>query len=105
MSNKEVVTNGVVTNGAVPNGTAPRKDQGMVAYRAPSLLQPHRARQAFADAHIGRIPPLIGFYCGVSCPPIAKIVAQFGYDLVWIDWEHSSCNVETMTQVSRKYLP
>ena len=73
---------------------------GMAAYRAPSLLQPHRAQEALRDAHDGRIPPLIGFFCGLSCPPVAKVVAQLGFDIVWIDWEHASTNVETMTQVS-----
>jgi 4-hydroxy-2-oxoheptanedioate aldolase len=81
------------------NGTKSSASKGMAAYRAPSLLQPHRARQALRDAHNGIIPPLIGFYCGLSSPPLAKVVAQLGYDMVWIDWEHSSCNVETMTQV------
>lgn len=88
--------NGVVNfNG---NGSQ-AKNQGVLAYRAPSLLQPHRARDAFRDAHDGKIPPLIGFFCGLASPPIAKIAAQLGYDLVCIDWEHSAMNVETMTQV------
>lgn len=65
------------------------QESTMLAYRAPSLLQPHRFREALRDAHEGRIPPLIGFYCGWSCPPVAKAVAQLGYDVVWIDWEHS----------------
>jgi 4-hydroxy-2-oxoheptanedioate aldolase len=89
----------MAANGTATNGIKDSKPQGMAAYRAPPLLQPHRARDAIRDAHHGRIPPLTGFYCGVSCPPLAKVVAQLGYDLVWIDWEHSSCNVETMTQV------
>lgn len=72
---------------------------GMVAYRAPSLLQPHRAREAIADAHAGRIPPLVGFFCGLASPPVTKVAAQLGYDAIWIDWEHSACSVETMTQV------
>ncbi|KAG4433193.1 hypothetical protein IFR05_011328 [Cadophora sp. M221] len=72
---------------------------GMAAYRAPSLLQPHRAQDALQDAHDGRIPPLIGFFCGLACPPVAKVVAQLGFDIVWIDWEHASMNVETMTQM------
>ena len=72
---------------------------GMAAYRAPSLLQPHRAQEALRDAHDGRIPPLIGFFCGLACPPVAKVVAQLGFDVVWIDWEHAAMNVETMTQV------
>jgi len=75
------------------------QESTMLAYRAPSLLQPHRLRDALRDAHEGRIPPLIGFYCGWSCPPVAKAVAQLGFDIVWIDWEHSACNVETMTQM------
>lgn len=79
--------------------STPSKKLGMAAYRAPSLLQPHRAQEALQDAHDGRIPPLIGFFCGLSCPPVAKVVAQLGFDVVWIDWEHASTNVETMTQV------
>lgn len=27
-------------------------------------------------------------------------MAQLGADIIWIDWEHSSCGVETMTTVS-----
>ncbi|RDW68030.1 hypothetical protein BP6252_09426 [Coleophoma cylindrospora] len=72
---------------------------GMQVYRAPSLLQPHRARDAIQDAHKGLIPPLVGFFCGLSCPPVAKVVAQLGYDVVFIDWEHASTDVETMTQM------
>jgi len=77
-----------------PTGT------GMAAYRAPSLFQPHRARQALRDAHEGRIPPLIGYYFGLSSVQYARLIAPMGFDMVWIDWEHSSCNVETMTNVS-----
>jgi len=72
---------------------------GMAAYRAPSLLQPHRAREALADAHAGRIPPLVGFFMGFSSTNVSKWVAQMGWDFVWIDWEHTSMGVETMTQV------
>jgi hypothetical protein len=63
-----------------------------------TLLQ---AREAILDSHQGKIPPLLGYYMGLSSPPLAKVVAQLGYDLVWIDWEHASTNVETMTQVSK----
>ncbi|CAG8980338.1 hypothetical protein HYALB_00013677 [Hymenoscyphus albidus] len=73
--------------------------QGMAAYRAPSLLQPHRLREAIKDAHDGKIPPIVGYYMGLASPPISKLVAQFGYDVVWVDWEHSAMNVETMTQI------
>jgi 4-hydroxy-2-oxoheptanedioate aldolase len=76
------------------------KPQGMKAYRAPSLFQPHSARKALADAHAGRIAPLVGFWHAVSSPPIIRITAQLGFDVLCIDWEHSSCNIETMTQVS-----
>lgn len=72
---------------------------GMAAYRAPSLLQPHKARQAIADAHAGRIPPLIGIFCAWASPPITKVVSQLGFDFVWVEWEHTSMSVETMTQV------
>lgn len=72
--------------------------KGMAAYRAPSLLQPHKARQAIADAHAGRIPPLIGLFCAWASPPLTKVVAQLGFDFVWVEWEHASMSVETMTQ-------
>jgi 4-hydroxy-2-oxoheptanedioate aldolase len=47
---------------------------------------------------------MLGYYMGLSSPPLTKVVAQLGYDLVWIDWEHASTNVETMTQVSKTNL-
>lgn len=75
-------------------------NEGMTAYRAPSLLQPHRGRDALADAHSGKIAPLIGLWHAVSSPPIVRITAQLGFDVLCIDWEHSACNIETMTQVS-----
>jgi 4-hydroxy-2-oxoheptanedioate aldolase len=75
---------------------------GMQKYAAPSLFQPHRARQALRDAHEGKITPLVGYYCGYSAVPYARVIASMGFDAVWIDWEHSSCNVETMTEVSRR---
>ena len=74
--------------------------KGMAAYRAPSLLQPHKARQAVRDAYEGRINPLIGYYCGVGSIPTARIMAQMGADVIWVDWEHSSMGVESMTTVS-----
>ncbi|KAJ8064099.1 hypothetical protein OCU04_007934 [Sclerotinia nivalis] len=83
----------------LPNGHDSKPSQGVLAYRAPSLLQPHRARDAIRDAHDGKIPPLIGFFIGLPSPPIAKVAAQLGYDCVWIDWEHTSMSVETMNQM------
>jgi 4-hydroxy-2-oxoheptanedioate aldolase len=83
------------TNG---NGEA-KKPEGMLAYAAPSLFQPHRARQAIRDAYEGKIPPLLGYYAGLSSVPITRFLAPMGFDMVWIDWEHTSCNVETMTTV------
>ncbi|KAJ5654237.1 hypothetical protein N7490_001240 [Penicillium lividum] len=73
--------------------------KGMQAYRAPSLLQPHKARRALQDAYEGRIGPLVGFYLAFPTVPSARIAAQLGADFVWVDWEHSSCGVETMTNV------
>src|ERR1700742_5156411 len=75
------------------------KPEGMQKYRAHSLFQPHRARQALRDAHEGKIPPLQGYYFGLSSPQYARVIAPMGFDMAWIDWEHSSCNVETMTDV------
>ena len=71
----------------------------MHAYRAPTLLQPHRARQALKDAYEGTIKPLIGFYLGFPTIPTARISAQLGADFIWIDWEHAPCDIETMTEV------
>lgn len=76
----------------------------MAAYRAPSLFQPHRARQALRDAHEGKIPPLIALYLGLSTVPTARFIAPFGFDAVWVDWEHSSCNVETMTTMVHEIM-
>jgi 4-hydroxy-2-oxoheptanedioate aldolase len=73
--------------------------QGMAAYAAPSLFQPHNARQAIRDAHEKKIAPLLCYYAGLSALPITRFLAPLGYDAVWIDWEHSSCNVETMTSM------
>ena len=71
----------------------------MAAYRAASLFQPHHVREAIRDAHEGKIPPLIGLYLGLSTVPTARFTASLGFDAIWIDWEHSSCGVETMTTV------
>ncbi len=98
-------SNGYHAEGAPPINYAEVDTKGMIAYRAPSLLQPHRAREAIKDAHDGKIRPLLGYFLGMSCPPIAKVVAQLGYDIVAVDWEHSSCNVETMTQVRWSQQP
>jgi hypothetical protein len=86
-------TNGTAKGGFAPIEPAQVAKLGMAAYRAPSLLQPQRAREA------GRIPPLIGYFCCLAGPSIAKVVAQLGFDVVVIDWEHSAMNAETMTQV------
>ncbi|KUJ06158.1 Phosphoenolpyruvate/pyruvate domain-containing protein [Mollisia scopiformis] len=72
--------------------------KSMAAYRAPSLLQPHKARRAISDAHHGRIPPLIGFFSTLASLAITKLVAQLGFDFIWINWEHSNMSVETMTE-------
>lgn len=73
--------------------------QGMLAYAAPNLYQPHQARQAIRDAHEKKIPPLLFYYAGLSSVPLTRFLAPMGYDGVWIDWEHTPCNVETMTDV------
>jgi hypothetical protein len=80
-------------------------ERGMSAYRAHSMTQPHKARQALRDAYEGKIDPLICYYCGVGNVPTARIIAQMGADMVWIDWEHASMGVETMTSVSSNLLP
>ncbi|RFU79368.1 aldolase citrate lyase family [Trichoderma arundinaceum] len=73
--------------------------QGMAAYAAPSLFQPHLARQAIRDAHKKKIPPLLGYYGGLGSAKIARWLAPLNFDVVWVDWEHSSMNVETMTTI------
>ena len=72
---------------------------GMAAYAAPSLFQPHRARQAIRDAHEKKTPPILGYYAGLSSLPLVRHLAPMKFDSVWIDWEHTSCNVETMTDM------
>lgn len=84
---------------SIPESTAFGAPQGMQKYMGPSLFQPHHARKAIRDAHEKKIPCLIGYYAGLSSIPITRFVAPMGYDAVWIDWEHTSCNVETMTTV------
>lgn len=74
--------------------------KGMAAYRAPSLAQPHKARQALRDAYKGKIAPLLGFFLAYPNVPTARVVAQLGADIVWVDWEHGACSVETITDVS-----
>lgn len=98
-------TNGHSKTGAPAINYDDVETKGMLAYRAPSLLQPHRAREAIRDAHDGKIRPLISYFLALSCPPIAKVVAQLGFDIVALDWEHSSCGVETMTQVRNTQVP
>lgn len=77
----------------------PPTAKSMIAYRAPSLFQPSKARQALRDAHEGKIAPLLGLYLGLSNASTARFIAPMGFDVCWIDWEHSSCNVETMTDM------
>jgi 4-hydroxy-2-oxoheptanedioate aldolase len=73
---------------------------GMQKYAAPTLFQPHRMRQALRDAHEGTIAPLVGYYFGLTSVAYARVIATMGFDVAWIDWEHTSCNIETMTDVS-----
>ncbi|KAM7206394.1 HpcH/HpaI aldolase/citrate lyase [Naviculisporaceae sp. PSN 640] len=75
------------------------KNQGMLAYAAPNFLQPHKARQAIRDAHEKKIPPLLFWYAGISSVPLIRFIAPLGFDGVWIDWEHTPCGVETMTEM------
>ena len=89
-------TNGM-KNGPLANQVS---TLGMAAYRAPSLFQPHRAREALADAHARRIPPLIGYFAKLSSTAITRVAATFGYDIIVVDWEHSTLNLDTMTQVN-----
>jgi len=81
---------------AKPEAVAQSKPVGMAMYRAPSLFQPHHARQAVRDAYKYNRPMLV-YYAGLSSVPITRFLAPMGWDGVWIDWEHTSCNVETMT--------
>ncbi|KAL1870006.1 hypothetical protein VTK73DRAFT_2849 [Phialemonium thermophilum] len=77
--------------------SAPSGD--MAAYAAPSLFQPHRAREAIRDAHEKKIPPILGYYAGLTSLPITRLLAPMGFDAVWIDWEHTPCDIETMTTI------
>ncbi|GKZ90173.1 hypothetical protein AnigIFM59636_001674 [Aspergillus niger] len=66
-------------------------------YMAKTLFQPHRARDAIWDVHQGKIPTLLRYYAGLASVPITRWLAPMGFDYVWIDWEHSAMNIETMT--------
>ncbi|OBT68551.1 hypothetical protein VE03_01732 [Pseudogymnoascus sp. 23342-1-I1] len=69
----------MATNGTAANGSAhAATPTDMRAYRAPSLLQPFRARDALRDAHEGRIPPLQVYFLMLSAPSIIKVIAQVG---------------------------
>lgn len=93
------ILNANTTNGSPSGVNGHNKYGDMRDYMGPSLFQPHQARQGIRDAHEKRIPPLIGYYAGVAAVPITRWLAPMGYDYVWIDWEHSAMNVETMTTV------
>ena len=69
----------------------------MQKYVGPNLFQPHFARRAVRDAHEKKIPPILCYYAGLASVEITRWLALLGFDAVWIDWEHSSMNVETMT--------
>lgn len=73
-------------------------------YMSNTLFQPHRARDAIRDAHHGKIPTLLGYYAGLASVPITRWLAPMGFDYVWIDWEHSAMNIETMTTVRWKHI-
>lgn len=73
-----------------------RKFNDMRDYRAPSLLQPHRLREAIRDAHEGRIPPLVNYFHMLANPQMLKVVCQLGYDTILIDMEHASMDIEMM---------
>jgi 4-hydroxy-2-oxoheptanedioate aldolase len=92
-------SNGTTTAAATSPNVAEFKPQGMAAYAASSLFQPHNARQAIRDAHEGKIPTMLGVYYGVTAVTYARALAPLAFDCVWIDWEHTSCNVETMTTI------
>ncbi|KFY35799.1 hypothetical protein V494_05586, partial [Pseudogymnoascus sp. VKM F-4513 (FW-928)] len=89
------------TNGTAANGsTHADTPTDMRAYRAPSLLQPFRARDALRDAHEGRIPPLQVYFLMLSAPSIIKVIAQVGYDVILIDQEHSPMDIGEMTRMA-----
>ncbi|BCS04000.1 uncharacterized protein AKAW2_70878A [Aspergillus luchuensis] len=75
----------------------PERFGDMRDYMSNTLFQPHRARDAIRDAHQGKIPTLLGYYAGLASVPITRWLAPMGFDYVWIDWEHSAMNIETMT--------
>lgn len=86
------------------NGThAAPSTNDMRLYAAPSLSQPHRARDAIRDAHAGKIAPLCGYFSSVSSVDYSRVIATLGFDFVWLDWEHSGCNTETLTAMIHNY--
>ncbi|KAK7217675.1 hypothetical protein V2G26_005678 [Clonostachys chloroleuca] len=73
----------------------------MDKYAALTFFQPHNARQAILDCHEGKIPPMLCVFYGIASIPVSRLLAPFGFDAIWFDWEHSACNVETMTTIVR----
>lgn len=88
---------GFLSNGTTESAT--HKHGDMRDYRAPSLFQPHRLREAILDAHEGRIPPIMGYFHMLANPQMCKVVSQLGFDIVLIDQEHSAMNIETMVNM------
>ncbi|CAH0026128.1 unnamed protein product [Clonostachys rhizophaga] len=83
--------------------SSPRRDLKsfvtMDKYAALSFFQPHNTRQAIRDCHEGKIPPMLCVFFGIASIPVSRLLAPFGFDAIWFDWEHSACNVETMTTI------
>lgn len=42
---------------------------------------------------------MLGIFLAIPSVALARVIAPFGFDIAWIDMEHSACNVETMTSV------
>ena len=82
-----------------------REHGDMRDYMSTTLFQPHRVRDAMQDAYSRKIPLMLGYYAGLASVPITRWVAPMGFDYVWIDWEHSAMNIETMTTVSLFIVP
>lgn len=66
----------------------------VMGYRGPSLSHSQKARQVLRDAYDGKIAPLMGSYLAFSTVLMARVQsAQLDGDFVWVDWDHSSCDV------------
>ncbi|KAG9025973.1 hypothetical protein FRB95_009538 [Tulasnella sp. JGI-2019a] len=72
----------------------PKGDLNMEDYRANSLNQPPRFRDALKTGKV-----IVGTGIGIASVPSAKVTASLGYDWCFIDAEHTPMGPETLVEL------